>query len=91
MILLLFSGSYHSLWLFPCIATFPYLQVTITGVNATSLCFSVPTSDFDCFAALSFRFLPSQDFSSCDEREHLLIFPTTIQRTYCFSVLFQID
>lgn len=87
LIFLLSAGSYHSLLLFLCIATIPQLLVIITDVNATSLCLSAPAFDFDYLAAFFVKLLPFRVFSSCDERDHLLIFPTTIQRTIVFSCL----
>jgi hypothetical protein len=78
----LFSGLSHSLLPFPCIATFPWILVTITGVNDPYRCLSSPTLTFDCLAAFSGQLLPLRVFLSCDKRDCLLIFPTVIKRTF---------
>jgi hypothetical protein len=84
LIFLLSAGLFHSLWHLSGIAAFQLLLVTITGMNAPCLCLSVPNSVFDCFATLSFCTLPFRVFPVCTGWDHLLIFPTTIQRTFCF-------
>jgi hypothetical protein len=76
--ILLFSGLFHSLWLFSGIATIFQLLVTITGLSSPYLCSSFPIFSSDCIAALFPIYLLLRVFSPEGERDRLLIFLTTV-------------
>ena len=77
---------------FLCIATFSRFSVTITGTNGPYLCLSSPNPTLVCLATFFCFLLLLRVFSSCDERDCLLIFPTVIKRTFVkTSSVFQVS
>jgi len=85
LLFLLSTDSFHSLRFPSGITAFGSLLVTITGASAPCLKINVPIPAFDCFTAFSGWLLLLRVFPFCNGRDHLLIFPTVIKRTFFLS------